>query len=76
LRIELSEHPSQLLKVRRIGRRHDIEVLGRSDIAMKPNGHPADDQELDALLGERFDDSANIEFRRCDDDVRPQLPGT
>jgi hypothetical protein len=27
-------------------------------------------------LDERFNDSSNIEFRHCDDDVRPQLPGT
>ena len=60
LRIKLAEHPSQLFKVRGIGRGYDIEVLSRSDIAMKPNSHSADDQKLDALLDERPDDSSNI----------------
>ncbi len=43
---------------------------------MKTNSHPADDKKLDALAGERFEDSPNIEFRHRGNDVRPRLPET
>lgn len=60
-RVHRTERPKQAVEVLAGGIRHDIEVLGGTDVTVGDDRHAADDDEVDPVLDERGEESAKVE---------------
>ncbi len=64
-RFELVKSARQAPQVLRVGIGDDVEILGASDIAVRADGHTADNDEIDAALMEGVEQGAKVELAQC-----------
>jgi hypothetical protein len=60
-RSKISQGSREPFEVVGVGVGHQVDVLGQPFGAVEPGGHAADDQVLDTMSVQRFDDAPDIE---------------